>query len=235
VGIYAHAFRIMDAANQLAYLFAILLLPIFSKMIKEKQPLFPMIKMPLSLLLSATYILAIGSLMYSFELMDLLYFDKIKESAAVLSVLIFGTVAVASSYVFGTLLTANGNLKILIGIAAFSMMLSFTLNILLIPKYFALGAAIANVSALFSSAAMHLIFAYKQLNIQFTRKFIFQIAVFAVLIPVLAFLTNSLSNNWLINMGAFVGIALLISFVVGLFDLRQMYNILFHYEKVGES
>jgi len=111
VGIYAHAFRIMDAANQFAYLFSLLLFPIFSKMIKEKQPLNEMIKMPLTLLFTATFILAIGFWRYSREIMELLYVDHIEESASVLSVMIFGTVAVASSYVFGTLLTANGNLK----------------------------------------------------------------------------------------------------------------------------
>ena len=37
-GIYAQAFRILDAASMFSLLFAGLLLPIFSKMIKEKEP-----------------------------------------------------------------------------------------------------------------------------------------------------------------------------------------------------
>lgn len=226
VGIYAHAFRIMDAANQLAYLFAILLIPIFSKMIKEKQALVQMIKIPITLLFTATFILAIGSWMYSYELMELLYIDHISESASVLSVLIFGTIAVASSYVFGTLLTANGDLKILIGIAAFSMTLSFLLNALLIPHFAAYGSAIANVSALFSSMFLHLIFAFRQLKLSFKPIFYIRLVAFAVSVLGIAYVTFGLGFGWGINLAVFVFLSLLLAFFLRLLNLREIYFIL---------
>lgn len=226
VGIYAHAFRIMDAANQLAYLFAILLMPIFSKMIKEKQALFQMIKMPISLLFTATFILAIGSWMYSYELMELLYIDHIQESASVLSVLIFGTIAVASSYVFGTLLTANGDLRILIGIAAFSMLLSVVLNTLLIPQYEAFGSAIANVSALFSSMLLHLFFAFRQLHLRFKSQFYFRLIAFVFSVLGIAYVSYGLDLSWWVNLSLFVGISLLLAFFLRLLNLREIYFIL---------
>jgi O-antigen/teichoic acid export membrane protein len=226
VGIYAHAFRIMDAANQLGYLFAILLMPIFSKMIKEKQALIQMIQMPITLLFTATFVLAIGSWMYSYELMELLYLDHIQESASVLSVLIFGTIAVAGSYVFGTLLTANGNLKILIRIAAFSMLLSFTLNILLIPSFAAFGSAIANVSALYSSMLLHLIFAFRQLQLRFRPQFYFRLIAFAVSVLVIAIVTYYLGLSWWVNLSVFVGVSLLAALFLRLLNLREIYFIL---------
>ncbi|RLD39044.1 MAG: hypothetical protein DRI74_02095 [Bacteroidetes bacterium] len=231
VGIYAHAFRIMDAANQLAYLFAILLMPIFSKMIKEKQALIQMIKMPMTLLFTATFILAIGSWMYSYELMELLYLDNIQESASVLSILIFGSVAVAISYVFGTLLTANGDLKILIGIASFSMFVSFSLNALLIPHYAALGSAIANVSALFSSMILHLIFAYKQLNISFKPQFYLRLITFSLSVLGIAYVTFELGFEWWKNLGVFVFLSLIIAFFLRLLNIREIYFILSKREK----
>lgn len=236
VGIYAHAFRIMDAANQLAYLFAILLMPIFSKMIKEKQALVNMIKMPITLLFTATFILAIGSWMYSYEIMDLLYIDHIQESATVLSVLIFGTLAVASSYVFGTLLTANGDLKILIGIAAFSMVLSIALNVLLIPHFAALGSAIANVSALFSSMLLHLIFAFRQLKLRFNSQFYVRLISFAVSVLGIAYVTFNLEYSWIINLSVFVALSLLLAFFLRLLNLREIYFILANRENelIGE-
>ncbi|MCD6178781.1 MAG: polysaccharide biosynthesis C-terminal domain-containing protein [Bacteroidales bacterium] len=231
VGIYAHAFRIMDAANQLAYLFAILLMPIFSKMIKEKQALIQMIKMPMTLLFTATFILAIGSWMYSYELMELLYLDNIQESASVLSILIFGSIAVAISYVFGTLLTANGDLKILIGIASFSMFVSFSLNALLIPHYAALGSAIANVSALFSSMILHLIFAYKQLNISFKPQFYLRLITFSLSVLGIAYVTFELGFEWWKNLGVFVLLSLIIAFFLRLLNIREIYFILSKREK----
>jgi len=231
VGIYAHAFRIMDAANQLAYLFAILLMPIFSKMIKEKQALIQMIKMPMTLLFTATFILAIGSWMYSYELMELLYLDNIQESASVLSILIFGSIAVAISYVFGTLLTANGDLKILIGIASFSMFVSFSLNALLIPHYAALGSAIANVSALFSSMILHLVFAYKQLNISFKPQFYLRLITFSLSVLGIAYVTFELGFEWWKNLGVFVLLSLIIAFFLRLLNIREIYFILSKREK----
>ncbi len=226
VGIYAHAFRIMDSANQMAYLFAVLLLPIFSKMIKEKAALILMIKMPITLLFTATFILAIGSWMYSYEIMELLYLDYIQESASVLSILIFGTIAVAISYVFGTLLTANGDLKILTAIAAFSMLLSFTLNALLIPRFAALGAAIANVSALFSSMLLHLFFAFKQLQLSFKPNFYIRLIAFVLSVLSIAYISSYLKFDWLINLSLFVGGSLLLAFFFGLLNLREIYFIL---------
>ncbi|MDA3906301.1 MAG: oligosaccharide flippase family protein [Bacteroidales bacterium] len=226
VGIYAHAFRIMDAANQFAYLFALLLFPIFSKMIKEKQALLDMIKMPITLLFTFTFILAIGSCMYSYELMELLYVDHYEESAAVLSVLIFGTVAVGSSYIFGTLLTANGNMKILIGIAAFSMILSFTLNAILIPRFYAYGAAIANVSALFSSMLLHLFFAFKILKLSFKLSYYIPVIAFAFSVFSIAYFTSDLGFDWKVNLGLFIGISLLVAFLLRLINLREIYHII---------
>ena len=49
-GIYASAYRLLDAANMIAFLFAGLLLPIFSKMIKLKQNIEEMVRLSFSLL-----------------------------------------------------------------------------------------------------------------------------------------------------------------------------------------
>ncbi|MBN2237343.1 MAG: oligosaccharide flippase family protein [Bacteroidales bacterium] len=225
-GIYAHAFRIMDASNQLAYLFAILLMPIFSKMIKEKQELTEMIKMPISLLLTATFILAIGSWMYSHEIMKLLYLDHIQESAEVLSVLIFGTIAVASSYVFGTLLTANGDLKTLIYIALVSMLISVGLNAILIPHYASFGSAIANISALFASTILHFVFARKYLKIHFNSGFYFQLIAFLTTVIAIGWLTSQLEFSWLLNLGLFITLSLLSAFLLRLLNLKTIYFIL---------
>lgn len=230
-GIYAHAFRIMDASNQLAYLFAILLLPIFSKMIKEKQNLAQMIRMPFSILFTASFILAIGSWMYSYQLMELLYRDHIEESGQVLSVLIFGSIAVASSYVFGTLLTANGDLKILIGIAALSMFISFTLNVLLIPRYAAFGASIANISALYSSAFFHLYFASKQLKLKSNLLFSIRLFSFVVLDLGLAYVFYDFNDDWWKNLILYVGLSLLLAFFLRLLNLNEMIRIVLNKEK----
>jgi O-antigen/teichoic acid export membrane protein len=47
-GIYAQSFRLMDAANMIAYLFAGLLLPMFSHMIKERAEIISLLRLAYS-------------------------------------------------------------------------------------------------------------------------------------------------------------------------------------------
>jgi O-antigen/teichoic acid export membrane protein len=61
--------------------------------------------------------------------------------------LMAGCAAFSLQYVFGTLLTALGELRTLIRIAIFAFALNVVLNALLIPVMGASGSAIANVSA----------------------------------------------------------------------------------------
>ena len=71
-GIYYNGFRIFDAANQFALLFAVLLLPMFSKMLKEKQSIHELTLLSSLLLFIPMIALAIGSQIYRFQIMDLL-------------------------------------------------------------------------------------------------------------------------------------------------------------------
>ena len=54
-------------------------------------------------------------------------------------------IAISCNYIFGTLLTANGNLKTLNKIAFAGVVLNVGLNLILIPLYKAYGAAIASL------------------------------------------------------------------------------------------
>ena len=58
----------------------------------------------------------------------------------------FGFVGISSVYVSGTLLAANGSLKILNIIAVLGVLLNVALNYILIPQYQALGATWATIS-----------------------------------------------------------------------------------------
>jgi len=180
-GIYAHAYRVLEATNQIAFLFAVLLLPSFSHLIKEKQRITHIIKISFSLLFVSTTLLAVNSFFYSYEFMDLLYDDYLNQSANVYAVIIFGVIAMGSSYVFGTLLTANGNLKELNIIAAISLVISLGLNLILVPRFQALGSAIANLSALSFSTIAQLFVVHHRFDFSVDTKFLRAIIVFVII------------------------------------------------------
>ncbi|HEV7231420.1 MAG TPA: oligosaccharide flippase family protein [Bacteroidia bacterium] len=145
-GIYAKAFRLLDATNMIAYLFSVILLPTFSRMLKFKESVEPLVKLAFNLIITPALVIAIGCCFYSRELMDLLYTDQVEESAIVFGPLMCCFVAISTTYIFGTLLTANGNLLYLNTIASFAMVINISLNLLLIPRFQAPGSAFVSLT-----------------------------------------------------------------------------------------
>ena len=144
-GIYAQGFRFFEAFNMLGFLLAGLLLPMFSRMLKHGENIGPLTGLATRLVLAGTLAVAIIGSFYARSVMDLRYHEHTEASAPAFAVLIWSFVAVCITYVFGTLLTASGDLRILNRMAAGGMVLNIALNLVLIPRYQATGAAWAGL------------------------------------------------------------------------------------------
>lgn len=177
-GIYASGFRLLDAANMIAYLFGVLLVPIFSKMIKKKQPIEHMLKLSFTLIITLAIIVGFGSFFYSYELMDLLYDTHIAASTQVFRLLIPGFIAVSTTYIFGTLLTANGNLKQLNIIAFLGLVINLILNYMLIPRLLASGSAISSLVTQFAMAILQVILVQRIFKFKVNYRYLFTLLVF---------------------------------------------------------
>ena len=134
-GIFAHSSTILEAFSQYGYLFALLLLPIFSKMIKQKESIVQLTQLSFLLIIVPAIIVSISCAIYRKEIIDILYKQHLESSFKVFGILIFSFIGMCTTYIFGTLLTANGNLKALNIMASFGVVINITLNLLLIPKY----------------------------------------------------------------------------------------------------
>jgi O-antigen/teichoic acid export membrane protein len=157
-GVYAAAYRILDAFNMVAYLFAVILLPLFSRMLKLRENIFPIIKISYSLLFVFSVYVALFSVFNGKEIISLLYHSHISESAAVFHILMFCIIPVSTTYIFGTLLTANGSLKVLNMIAFSGMILNIGLNLLFIPQYKTMGAASVSLLTQSLTALLQLLY-----------------------------------------------------------------------------
>ena len=144
-GIYANGFRFFEAANNIAFLFATLLLPLFSNLLKNKKPVTSLVKIASSILIPGAILVAITCFLFSQQLIDARYINSTFQSGQVFGILMICFVFISTTYIFGTLLTANGNLKTLNKIAFGGVVLNIILNLILIPKYQAYGAAIASL------------------------------------------------------------------------------------------
>lgn len=180
-GVYAQAYRILEAFNMLGYLFAGLLLPIFSRMIKNKMPVSKLVNTSFNLIFIPAIAIVTTSLLYSEQIMDLLYIENIEESASVFAVLMCSFVAIALTYIYGTLLTANGSLKQLNSISLLGLVLNFVMNYWLIPEYGAYGAAMATLATQALVVVLQIIFAKKLLKMNFSQAFIVKMSLLITL------------------------------------------------------
>ncbi len=187
-GIYAQSYRVMEAGNMVAFLFAGLLLPIFSTMIKQKEDVGPLLKTSVSLLVTPAIAIASIFLFSSDGLMSALYKYNAKESAMVTPFLMISFIMISSSYIFGTLLTANGKLKLLNILAAIGMLMNILLNLFLIPKWGAVGAATSSLVTQSTLAISQIWLCKKEFGLKLNWSFINRMALFTLVCVILMYL-----------------------------------------------
>jgi O-antigen/teichoic acid export membrane protein len=181
-GVYAQGFRILDAVNMFALLFAGLLLPIFSRLIRQKKTVKSMMELALRILISVSFIAGILGYWFQDELMQLRYPTANDASAETFGFLILSFIPISITYVFGTLLTANGSLKYLNGMAIFGVVLNILLNFLLIRQLEVVGAAIATLITQTITAAIQFFLAYRILKLKFNFKLYFRLVSFPIIL-----------------------------------------------------
>lgn len=229
-GIYANGFRFFEAANNIAFLFASLLLPLFSNLLKNNKTVSSLVKLSSSILLPGAILVAITCSFYSQELIGARYVNSTFQSGQVFEILMICFVFISVTYIFGTLLTANGNLKTLNKIAFAGVVLNIGLNLVLIPIYKAYGAALASLitQALTAISQVALCKSYFHLSINYSL--VLRALLFSILSILLGFI---LSQSFFEFIPWFVSAIIL--FVSGiiflfLFQLIELRNVrkLFH-------
>lgn len=221
-GIYASGFRLVDSANMVSYLFSVILLPLFSKMIKENGNVKDVMKAAFHLLLIITTAFVAVSLLYSRELMELLYNKHIEESAAVYRLLSFCFVPVSMTYIFGTLLTANGSLKYLNIVAGLGMLMNIGLNFILIPLFQQNGAAITSLVTQTVTAVLQAWLALKIFKVRFDWKYCLKIVfyVFAVMLAALA-VQAAVQASWVLKIVLTLVLFVVMAFVARILSLKD--------------
>ena len=196
VDIYAKAFRLLDAVNMIAYLFSVLLIPIFSRLIKDKSPVDGMVKLSFTIIFTISMIVATTSSFFSQHIMELLYVGQIQEAQKVFVFLIIGFIPISVTYIFGTLLTANGSLKALNSMALTGMIVNISLNYFLIPSLMAVGSAYASLITQFVTAIIQVAIAQRLFKFTINWKYIFTLVFFALGVVVINWLARNVAWDW---------------------------------------
>ena len=225
-GIYAQAFRLLDAVSMFGALVAGLLLPNFSKMIKAREPIGDVVKLSFTLLMIPAIVIAVSSVYYDVEIMSLLYTSNTAFSADILGILMIGFVGIASTYIFGTLLTANGSMRQLNIMAFFGVLLNVGLNLILIPRMQAYGSAYASLTTQLFTGAAQLILALVIFKLKPRFSYVLRIFIFTVVVIALAELSQNF-DYWVYGYMAMIAGSVLFALFIRLISIKDMLKIIF--------
>jgi O-antigen/teichoic acid export membrane protein len=224
-GIYAQGFRLLDAINMFALLFAGLLLPIAARMLSQKQSIHELVENAGLLLLIPAIIFGVSAYFYATEIIQWRYHENILASSRAFKFLILSFIPIALTYIYGTLLTANGSLLRLNQMAIAGLSLNFILNWVLIPKYGAEGAAVATLSTQWFTAIIQIVLAYTILKLRFTVPSLIKTMSFATLFIFASFFTHLFMPNlifWIVLMLS----GLILSAILGVLPLKKSFKLL---------
>jgi O-antigen/teichoic acid export membrane protein len=224
-GIYAHAFRLLDAVSMFGVLFAGLLLPIFARMIKQKQEIGSMVQFSFLLLFVPSLVISISSGFYDFEIMSLLKYSHPELSASIFRLLMISFLGIATSYIFGTLLTANGSIRQLNWMALTGMGINILLNLILIPRIQSLGSAWASLFTQIFTALAQIFLAVSLLKLKVNFRLLGKLALFIAFIFMTGFLSKQIPD-WYLGFGLMLVASALFAFSIRLINLRALSEII---------
>jgi len=224
-GIYAHAFRLLDAVSMFGVLFAGLLLPIFARMIKQKDDIGPMVQFSFLLLFVPAIIISLSSGFYGHEIMILLNYSNSELSASIFRLLMISFLGITTTYIFGTLLTANGSIRQLNWMAVVGMILNIGLNLILIPHIQALGSAWASLTTQIFTAIAQTILAVIIMKLKINYRLIGKLILFIGFV----FLTGYFSlqiTDWHLGFFTMIGASIIFAFASRLINLKALAQII---------
>lgn len=225
-GIYASAFRLLDTLAMIGYLFAVILLPLFSKMLKQKEDVVPIVRTSFSLLFLFSVSAVVILYVYRDPLIHLFYPAIAESSIPVFRLIIFGLIPISMNYLFGTLLTANGSMKQLNIIASIGIVINVTVNLLLIPRMQACGSAVASLCTQLLVSVLQFVFAMRIIGIPLKSLPWLRCLLFlAILVPVTILSTRVLHIHVVWSLLILAGFALVLGFATGLLRISDIRTI----------
>ena len=241
-GIYGRAYRLFDAGNNISNLFAIMLLPMFTATLKNKLELNKLVKTSFNVMVAMTGIVLVMCVCYSEEIMQMMYsaeegeteaayFLRISQYARVFPILMGSFFCLSTTYVFGTLLTANGSLRQLNLVAASGVIINLLLNLIVIPRFQSVGAAFTSLCVQTVTAFAQYLLCERIFHLKLGWRYWIHLFVFMGSILLCTWLTKMLNMNWLLTFGiGFIANVGLI-FLTRLLSLKEIVSLVIPAEK----
>jgi O-antigen/teichoic acid export membrane protein len=196
-GLYAAAYRLLDASNMAGYLIASFLMPFAARLWSEKKALQEIILQSRHLLLMFSIGIISITCMLAPWMQQVLYHRTDAYGASILQWTIAALFGYSLVQIYGTVMTATGNIIKFCWMNFGALALNITLNLLLIPQYGALGCAVAAFISQTLLGLSTLIFVHSKIHkgIEWKSAAIYILSFF-VLCGLVYLMQHIGANNW---------------------------------------
>ncbi len=223
-GIYAQGFRLLDAFYMFGMIFANLLLPIFSKMLADKsKDLHDLFNSSRNLLISGSILIGFVCHFNAEWLITLIYKSHSPEAILVFQLLMWTFIAFCINFIYGTFLTASGDLKMLNYFSLGAVLFNLSLNFAFIPEYGAVGTALVALLTQSILAIVQAIWVHHKFKFSITIKVLANTVVFIICITLLSLAKAQIPYFIIVQ----IGVGLLLLFALKLIDLRSIVKAVF--------
>lgn len=241
-GIYGRAYRLFDAGNNISNLFAIMLLPMFTALLKNEKELTNLVKTSFNVMVAMTGIVMVMCVVYRLEIMQLVtrtaegeaeaeYLLRLGQYAKVFPILMGSFFCLSTTYVFGTLLTANGSLKQLNLVAATGVVINILLNLIVIPRFQSVGAAFTSLCVQFLTAFAQYLLCEKIFKLKLGTGYWLHLLLFLGSIILCSCLVKMLHWNWMITFALGFAINTGLIFATRLLSIKEIVSLIIPAEK----
>ncbi len=249
-GVYAAAYRLLDAFNMIGFLFAGLLLPMFSTLLRKRnsggkeasgdspdsaETLTSLLRVSLQLIWAGTVTVAVACYFFREELMLWMYPETATPYyGEVLTFIILTLIPFSGIFIYSTLLTANHSLKKMNFIFLAGIVVNVALNLLLIPGWKAVGAGISAFATQTVVLLCMMFLAKKEIQLKTEIRQVFKILVFILLVVLANWqLYQFGSFDWLQKFGLSITAGLLLAFLLRLIQVKMLLGLLKKEERIG--
>jgi len=166
-------------------------------------------------------------MMFSRDIMTILYSSAYSSGGPILSVLIWGVILIAFLYLLTTIIIADNRPKIAFSIAVVAVVLDVLFNILLVPKYGAVGGALSTTIAAGVTTSIAMVYVYRRFRVLVHLKSLLRIGTAGILILAGGKIVDvhGFSIIWLIFFGFFCyGLLLFLFGEIQMGDLREFFT-----------
>jgi O-antigen/teichoic acid export membrane protein len=204
-GIYASAYRLLDASNMVGYLASSFLVAFVARNLKEKDSLEDVIFNTRHLLMFCSLGAASFVIVFAPWLQKLLYHSTADYNSLVIQLCIGSFPGYCLVHVYGSVLTGSGRLRQFISILIVCVLLNVVLNIALIPTMGALGCCVAALASQYLCGILAMVSTTRSLHISYDAKSILVYLLFAIVLVLFLYLGRyAMINVWIILMIAVV-------------------------------